>query len=327
MKKFLLALLLIATALALVSCGGEKSHTLGMGTIASPAPSHNGTAAMTVTTAAVVLSPEGKILACRIDVSEEKLSVEGGTLPPTDSLTFATKAELGDAYGMAAGGAKAEWNTEVRAFEDYLVGKTKRDLSLLPTKEEGGGIYTADETLSASCTIDIGDMLAAVKKAVSDPERTTLAAAPAKLGLAFRITAEDSTAASDEKDGRAVLFTTLAATALDAEGNILGTVLDAAEGEILFDTEGRIGEKTYKGTKREQKESYGMSAAGKTEWYLQARAFADFTVGMSGEGVGNIRTEEKDGRTIAADSTLYSGCTIDIAEFKNATKKAASLAR
>lgn len=327
MKKFLLALLLIATALALVSCGGEKSHALGMGTIASPAPSQNGTAAMTVTTAAVVLSPEGKILACRIDVSEEKLSVEGGTLPPTDSLTFATKAELGDAYGMAAGGAKAEWNTEVRAFEDYLVGKTKRDLSLLPTKEEGGGIYTADETLSASCTIDIGDMLAAVKKAVSDPERTTLAAAPAKLGLAFRITAEDSTAASDEKDGRAVLFTTLAATALDAEGNILGTVLDAAEGEILFDTEGRIGEKTYKGTKREQKESYGMSAAGKTEWYLQARAFADFTVGMSGEGVGNIRTEEKDGRTIAADSTLYSGCTIDIAEFKNATKKAASLAR
>lgn len=327
MKKFLLFLLLVGTALSLVACGGEKSHTLGMGTVASTSGSVNGTAAMTVTTAAVVLSPEGKIVSCRIDVSEDKISVENGTLPPTESLTFATKSELGDAYGMAAGGAKAEWFVEVRAFEDYLVGKTKRDLSLLPTKEENGGVYTADDMLSASCTIDIGDMLSAVKKAVADTQKATLAMAPAKLGLAFRTSAADSTEASAEKDGRAVIFTTLAATALDTEGKILGTVVDAAEGEILFDTAGKIGEKTSKGTKREQKESYGMSAAGKTEWYLQAKSFAAFTVGMSGEGVGNIETEEKDGKTIAADSTLYSGCTIDIAEFKNATKKAAAQAR
>lgn len=327
MKKFLLFLLLCTTALSLVACGGETSYTLGMGTVATPDASVNGTAAMTVTTAAVVLSPEGKIVACRIDVSEDKISVKDGELPPTESLTFATKAELGDAYGMAAGGAKAEWFVEVRAFEDYLVGKTKRDLSLLPTKEENGGVYTADETLAASCTIAIGDMLSAVKKAVNDTQKATLAAEPSKLGLAFRTTASDSTAASAEKDGRAVIFTTLAATALDGDGKILGTVLDAAEGEILFDQAGKIGEKTYKGTKREQKESYGMSAAGKTEWYLQAKAFANFTVGMSGDGVGNIQTEDKDGKTVAADSTLYSGCTIDIAEFKNATKKAAALAR
>lgn len=327
MKKILFSLLLAALLLSLVACGGEKSVTLGMGTVASPAASVNGTAAMTVTTAAVVLSPEGKILACRIDVSEDKISVRDGKLPPTESLTFATKAELGDAYGMAAGGAKAEWFTEVRALEDYLIGKTGRDLSLLPTREENGGVYTADDTLSASCTIEIGDMLSAVKKAVSDTQKVSLSAEPAKLGLAFRTTASDSTAASDEKDGRAVIFTTLSAVALDGDGNILGTVLDAAEGEILFDTAGKIGEKTYKGTKREQKESYGMSATGKTEWYLQAKAFSAFTVGMSGDGVGNIRTEEKDGKTVAADSTLYSGCTIDIAEFKNATKKAAALAR
>lgn len=326
MKKILVALLLCATVLSLVACGGEKTYSLGMGTVATVDGS-TGTASMTVTTAAVVLSPEEKIVACRIDVSQDKLSVADGKLPALDTLTFQTKAELGNAYGMTNAGSKAEWYVEVRALEEYLVGKTKRDLSMLPTKEENGGVYSTDDKLTATCTIDIGDMLSAVKKAVADTQKTTLSAEPAKLGLAFRTSAADSTAASEEKDGRAVIFTTLAATALDADGKILGTVIDAAQGEILFDTTGAIGTKTYNGTKRELKENYGMSAIGKTEWYLQAKSFADFTVGMNGDGVGNIPTEEKNGKTVAADSTLYSGCTIDIAEFKNATKKAVSLAR
>ena len=80
MKKILVALLLCATVLSLVACGGEKTYSLGMGTVATVDGS-TGKASMTVTTAAVVLSPEEKIVACRIDVSQDKLSVADGKLP------------------------------------------------------------------------------------------------------------------------------------------------------------------------------------------------------------------------------------------------------
>lgn len=330
MKKPLALLLLLAVALtfALSACGREESYTLGMGTVSAAAKGADGSLVTTVTAAAVLLSPAGRIVACRIDSAENTLSVADGALPDTGALVFSTKKELGDGYGMQTyGGAKAEWYAEVEAFETFLVGKTRRDVAFLPAREENGGLYAADEELAASCTIAVGDMLSAVKKALADPHAAAFTEVPAALGLAFVTSADDSVPVTETALGHAALTTTLSAVALGEDGKILGALLDAGEGTASFDREGRLSGAASLASKRELGDGYGMSSVGKREWYLQAAALADHTVGMAWDETDNIRLTERDGRTVAADEALYASCSIDISQCTAALKKAASLAR
>lgn len=327
MKKLLSLLLLLALTLSLFACGRERSYTLGMGTVATAAKGADGQLTATVTSATVLLSPDGRIVACKIDSAENKLSVEGGVLPDSDALTFSTKKEIGDSYGMLTyGGAKAEWYAEVEAFEAFLVGKTRRDIAFLPAKEQDGGLYAVDEELVASCTIAIGDMLTAVKKAIDDPHAVSFTDVPASLGLSFVTSADASTPVSETALGHAALTTTLSAAALGEDGRVLAALLDVSEGTASFDKEGKLSGAASLVSKRELGETYGMSALGLREWYLQAASLADHAVGMAWNAIDTIRLTEKDGRLVAADETLYASCSIDISHCKEALKKAAALA-
>ena len=80
---------------------------------------------------------------------------------------FKTKMELGDDYGMVAyGNAIAEWDDQAKAIEEYVVGKTAAEVAANETTENDHGYsVAADETLLASCTIQITGMMAVIAQA------------------------------------------------------------------------------------------------------------------------------------------------------------------
>ena len=91
MKKLLMALFCVLTLVGLVACdddntnddntqqdGGEQTpaeatYKLGMGVVVSTASSKNGLAQVDATVATVVVDKDGKIVACRIDVAQNKV--------------------------------------------------------------------------------------------------------------------------------------------------------------------------------------------------------------------------------------------------------------
>ena len=78
-----------------------------------------------------------------------------------------TKRELGPDYGMVAyGAAIAEWDAQSAAFSAYTVGKTAAEVRAIETKENDHGyIVPADETLYASCTMQITGMMEVIARA------------------------------------------------------------------------------------------------------------------------------------------------------------------
>ena len=78
-----------------------------------------------------------------------------------------TKRELGDAYGMVAyGAAIAEWDAQSAAFSAYCAGKTASEVRGIQTKtNDHGYAVPADETLYASCTMQITGMMEVIARA------------------------------------------------------------------------------------------------------------------------------------------------------------------
>ena len=193
-----------------------------------------------------------------------------------------------------------------------------------------GRSVAADETLYASCTVDIKDFKTAVSKACSDVNAVSFSTEDEfTLGVAAISDASDSTEATDDADGVIKMYSDYAAAVIGSDGKILASLNDSTQPEISIDADGEILEAKYNGTKRELGDEYGMVSYGNAiaEWYAQSAAFSQFTVGMSGAEVEAIETVEKDGRPVAADETLYASCTMDISGMKAVTVKAAEYAR
>ena len=208
MKKILAILLCLCMVLAVVACNqtGETEETtaetttaaddtkveeteaeykLGMGVVVSTESSSSataekaGTAQIDATVAAVVLDNAGKIVACRLDAVQNKITVAAdGTL--TVPTTFKTKMELGDNYNMAKYGASMDWNKDgvvkewylqSEAFSKYVVGKTAAEVEAMATQvvEGAGYVISADaDLLAAGCTIQITAIKTVVAKSVTN---------------------------------------------------------------------------------------------------------------------------------------------------------------
>ncbi len=133
MKKFLaIALCVCLMATCLVACGEkEADYKLGMGVTVSMDDSAAGNAQVDATVAAVVTDKDGKIVACRLDVAQNKMDVTDGVIDP--DLTFLSKREKGDDYGMRAAvnygmdwngdGEAKEWYVQAEGLEECGVGK------------------------------------------------------------------------------------------------------------------------------------------------------------------------------------------------------------
>ena len=346
MKKFLAILLCACMALTLVACNTEKEYKLGMGVVVSMDSSKTENAQVDATVATVVLDADGKIVACRIDVAQNKMAVAGGAVDA--AKTFETKMELGDRYGMAGkvdndgNGVMKEWYEQTKAFEAYVVGKTVAEVEAIETKEANGHQIAVDQALlDAGCSMQITDFIAAVVAACKDEQGVSFkTAAEFTLGVAAKTSAADSVAATAEADGTVAMYTDFAA-AVVADGKIIAALNDAIQPKITINAAGEITGKSYKATKRNLKEEYGMAPAlgygmdwngdGKVlEWYLQSAEFSKYVVGKSADEVANLATKEVEGKgyVISADDALLNaGCTIQITSIKAVMAQAAKNAR
>ena len=115
--------------------------------------------------AAAVVGKDGKILAALTDATQPKITADkNGQITGADFK--GTKRELGADYGMVAyGSAIAEWDAQAKAFADYTVGKTAAEVAGIETVESNGHNVTTDETLYASCTMQITGMMAVLAQA------------------------------------------------------------------------------------------------------------------------------------------------------------------
>ena len=326
----------------------ETEYKLGMGIVVSTASSKTGLAQVDATVATVVTDKDGKIVAARIDVAQNKFDLTADFATET-AKTFETKMELGDRYGMGpvgidndGNGVTLEWFEQAKAFETYIVGKTGAEVAALELQEAGGHQIAVDQTLlDAGCSMQITDFMTAVEKACKDEQGVTFKTAKKfTLGVAATTTAAESTAATADAAAAIKMYTDFGATVV-AGGKIIAALNDAIQPTIAANAAGEIGEVTYNATKRELKEEYGMAPAvnygmdwngdGKVlEWYLQSAEFSKYVVGKTAAEVEAIATKEVEGKgyIIAADEALLTaGCTIQITSIKTVVAQAAKNAR
>ena len=196
MKKLLAMILCLVMLLALAACnngtpnngdnsnGSENGGTppaapgtngattrigLGMAVDSAVSPAEDdddGRAEAKVTTCALLLDQEGKILSVKFDCTEAIATYnKAGAITWPD--TYNSKKELGYDYGLKKySSIGKEWFEQVNALEDYCTGKTVSDVSSMQLKEEDGrmGVPAAAE-LTSTCTISCDQFIEALKKA------------------------------------------------------------------------------------------------------------------------------------------------------------------
>ena len=150
-----------------------KDFTLGVAAIteaadSTPVGEKDAQIKMYTNYGAAVVDKDGKILAALTDATQPVITADkDGKI--TDATFKGTKRELGADYGMVAyGNAIAEWDAQAKAFADYTVGKTASEVAGLETVvNDSGHNVTTDETLLASCTMDISGMMAVIALAAT----------------------------------------------------------------------------------------------------------------------------------------------------------------
>jgi hypothetical protein len=188
--------------------------------------------------------------------------------------------------------------------------------------------------------MQITEFKEAVVKACKDEQGMNFkTAATFTLGVAAKTTAEESTAATADKDGTVKMYSDFAASVV-ADGKIIASLNDAIQPNIAINTLGEIVSAEFKGTKRELKEGYNMAAYGQSmdwngdgkvlEWYIQSAEFSKFVVGKTAAEVADMATKvvEGSGYVISADDALLTaGCTIQITGIKAVVAQSATNAR
>ena len=308
-------------------------YKLGMGVSVSLDSSETNKAQVDATVAAVVTDAEGKIVLCRIDCAQNKMDVTGGAVDT--EATYITKRDLKFDYNMVKySNATLEWFEQVENLENWVVGKTAEDIANIETKvnEEGYNV-AVDEELFASCSISLEAFQDAIVKACNDEKGSTFTTADAfTLGVSAISNSKESVAAADSEDGNAMvkMYTEFGAAAVGAGGKILAALTDAIQPKITVSAEGEILNKDFTATKRELGDDYNMVKYGNSiaEWDAQAKAFADYTVGMTADEVNAMETRVNDhGYNVSADDTLYASCTIDITGMRATIATAVNNAR
>ena len=308
-------------------------YKLGMGVSVSLDSSETNKAQVDATVAAVVTDAEGKIVLCRIDCAQNKMDVTGGAVDT--EATYITKRDLKFDYNMVKySNATLEWFEQVENLENWVVGKTAEDIANIETKvnEEGYNV-AVDEELFASCSISLEAFQDAIVKACNDEKGSTFTTADAfTLGVSAISNSKESVAAADSEDGNAMvkMYTEFGAAAVGADGKILAALTDAIQPKITVSAEGEILNKDFTATKRELGDDYNMVKYGNSiaEWDAQAKAFADYTVGMTADEVNAMETRVNDhGYNVSADDTLYASCTIDITGMRASIATAVNNAR
>lgn len=112
-----------------------------------------------------VVVADGKIVAALNDATQPNITIDVfGDI--VDAAFKGTKRELGPEYGMTPASAiGVEWDAQSAAFSAYVVGMTGAEVAGLETQEHNGHFISVDETLLASCSMDITGMTAVIAEA------------------------------------------------------------------------------------------------------------------------------------------------------------------
>ncbi|HPT87474.1 MAG TPA: hypothetical protein PL004_06435 [Bacillota bacterium] len=149
--------------------GASASDELKLGVVTNMAKSVNagdklGVAESYSTYVAITQDAKGKITSCVIDATQGRVSFnKSGKITSDLKAVVKSKNELGTAYGMKkASKIGKEWNEQAAAFAKYVTGKTPAEVNAIAVNAEG---KPAQNDLTASVTVSISDMKAALAKA------------------------------------------------------------------------------------------------------------------------------------------------------------------
>ena len=215
MKKVLALVMVLALALSFVACGGGSSAGVktGLAIVSSTSPKDAsadgaGVAQVDSTAAAVLVDANGKIVACKLDVAQNKVPVAAdGTFDM--NLTFQSKQELKEGYNMkGASPIGKEWYEQADAFAAYVIGKTAAEVEAIAVAGDHSGPDVAD--LAATCTMNVVDFKAAIVEACNNAQDLG-AKADDTLGLGLSTEMSSSSKAPDaDGDGLVQADTTYA---------------------------------------------------------------------------------------------------------------------
>lgn len=181
MKKLIIGALMVAMSISLLAgCAKTTSTTktgLGHSTVFSKATDataeKDGLIQADTVMAAVTIDANGKIVSVAIDKVQPKAAFAIDGKAKTVAKTEEKSAvEKGDAYGMVKNGkAIAEWFTQMKSLETWMVGKTIAEVKAMKTmtKEASpGSVYVDEADLKTSVTVSVGDYIKAVEEAVAN---------------------------------------------------------------------------------------------------------------------------------------------------------------
>ncbi|MDD4797503.1 MAG: hypothetical protein PHO66_07030, partial [Eubacteriales bacterium] len=271
---------------------------------------------------AVTVGADGKILACKIDTAQTKINFTAqGTLSTPADTVFASKQDLGSAYGMTkASSIGKEWNEQADAFAAYVVGKTIDEVKGISLNNEG---VPTEADLTSSVTMHVTDYIAALEKAVGSAQVLGAQQGDA-LGLGVTTNIANSVDATADKEGLAQAYSTYTAVTFDTAGKITSCIIDASQTNVNFTADGKVStalDSAFQ-TKNELGAGYNMaksSSIGK-EWNEQAASFAAYAVGKTASDVAGVAVSEG----VPTDADLTSSVTIHISDFLTVIEKAAA---
>ena len=376
MNKKLKVLPILAMGLMLVACNGGTSSsakptsknddvnfTLKVGSYVAMAGEDNPNT-IEVSTAAVILNGENKIVSSYFDVLQAPFTITPETNTETKKVTYTlaldqtknstkdagdkvieTKQELKDRYGMSAIG-KTEWNKQANAFSGYINGKTIEEAASANYKNTHNNSGTV---VIEGCTMSQTNFTTALK-VITDTKTFKAPANTVSAGLGYKVSA----LSADN-----VLTVTLAGSATDKDGKIYETSINAYQIPVTVDgtkvTEPKIAIDTtktqtkaenFKGhtvesetnkyytsvlSKRELKELYGMynkdkpGTEGKPATAGEWFTQADnFAKYAKGKVASEIAGKSYKSEHNDKGTVEVPGCTITMEDFATAISKSAT---
>ena len=274
--------------------------------------------------AAVGFDNDGKVVSVTIDTAQTKVNFDKDLKLTSDlNAEYKTKVELGDAYGMIKGSKIGkEWYQQIAELEKWMLGKTVADIKAMKVNAES----VPDEAeLTALVTVSVDGYVAAVEEAWNNA--VALSTSGVKVGLGHNIAVGKSKGLEGDVLPLAQVDTVMAATAFDADGKVVGTIIDNAQTKINFDKEGKLttdknGE--FK-TKVELGPEYGMIKGSKIgkEWFEQAAALGEWMVGKTVAEIKAMKTVEKDAAhpAVPDEAELTSSVTVSVEHYVDAVEE------
>lgn len=146
--------------------GAKAGDTLSLSLTASDATGGSDTLVQTaVQVAAVTMDSRSVATDCLVDVVDRKVNVTDGAFDG-ESGTFASKKDQKTGLDDTSDTEKdGEWVACANAFEEYVVGKTAKQVKVTPLTD---GKPSADTELAKKCTIRVTEMMDNVLKAMDE---------------------------------------------------------------------------------------------------------------------------------------------------------------